>query len=126
MHQYIEKRSGAAYLVTYTEAEQDEADLAYRGISDDPFDVRLDQRRPGLRRSQPRVTDGAGRIEVLRLPGEFGAAAAGQLVRAAPDGFTANMSKAKRPGKIFLDVFRNTPESTAIASWSTRTYLSAP
>jgi bifunctional non-homologous end joining protein LigD len=57
---------------------------------------------------------------------QFAAAAAGQLVRAAPDRFTANMSKAKRPGKIFLDVFRNDPESTAIASWSTRARPGAP
>ncbi len=57
---------------------------------------------------------------------QFAAGAAGQLVRAAPDRFTATMSKAKRPGKIFLDVFRNTPESTAIASWSTRARPGAP
>jgi bifunctional non-homologous end joining protein LigD len=57
---------------------------------------------------------------------QFAAGAAGQLVRAAPDRFTASMSKAKRPGKIFLDVFRNAPGSTAIASWSTRAHPGAP
>ena len=56
----------------------------------------------------------------------FAAGAAAQLVRAAPDRFTANMSKSRRPGKIFLDVFRNAPESTAIASWSTRARPGAP
>jgi bifunctional non-homologous end joining protein LigD len=57
---------------------------------------------------------------------QFAHGVAGQLVRAAPDRFTANMSKARRPGKIFLDVFRNAPESTAIASWSTRARPGAP
>jgi bifunctional non-homologous end joining protein LigD len=57
---------------------------------------------------------------------EFALAVAGQLVRAAPDRFTANMSKSRRPGKIFLDVFRNAPEATAIASWSTRARPGAP
>ena len=57
---------------------------------------------------------------------EFALAAAGQLVRAAPDRFTANMSRSRRQGKIFLDVFRNAPEATAIASWSTRARPGAP
>jgi len=57
---------------------------------------------------------------------QFAQAVAGQLVRAAPDRFTATMSKARRPGKIFLDIFRNAPEATAIASWSTRARPGAP
>jgi len=57
---------------------------------------------------------------------EFAADAAQQLVRTAPSRFTANMSKAKREGKIFLDVFRNAPEATAIASWSARARPGAP
>jgi bifunctional non-homologous end joining protein LigD len=56
----------------------------------------------------------------------FAQAAAGQLVRAAPDRFTANMSKSRRSGKVFLDVLRNAPEATAIASWSTRARPGAP
>jgi bifunctional non-homologous end joining protein LigD len=57
---------------------------------------------------------------------EFAYEAALQLVRTAPTQFTANMAKAKRGGKIFLDVFRNAPEATAIASWSTRARPDAP
>jgi bifunctional non-homologous end joining protein LigD len=61
--------------------------------------------------------------EVLK---EFAYNAALQLVRTAPKQFTANMAKAKRGGKIFLDVFRNAPEATAIASWSARAHPGAP
>jgi bifunctional non-homologous end joining protein LigD len=57
---------------------------------------------------------------------ELAERAALQLVRTAPDRFTANMSKAKRRGKIFLDIFRNAPEATAIATWSVRARPGAP
>jgi bifunctional non-homologous end joining protein LigD len=42
------------------------------------------------------------------------------VVNRAPDGFTANMSKAKRGGKIFIDYVRNNRGATAIAPYSTR------
>ena len=51
---------------------------------------------------------------------DFAQGVAQQLVRAAPDQFTAVMSKARRKGKIFIDWVRNTREATAIASYSTR------
>jgi bifunctional non-homologous end joining protein LigD len=56
----------------------------------------------------------------------FARAVVGQIVRTAPGEFTAKMSKAERHGKIFLDVFRNAPEATAIASWSVRARPGAP
>jgi bifunctional non-homologous end joining protein LigD len=56
----------------------------------------------------------------------FSAGVAGELVRLAPGQLTANMAKARRPGKIFIDVFRNAPEATAIASWSVRARPGAP
>jgi bifunctional non-homologous end joining protein LigD len=56
----------------------------------------------------------------------FARAVVAQIVRTAPAEFTAKMSKAERPGKIFLDVFRNAPEATAIASWSVRARPGAP
>ncbi len=37
-----------------------------------------------------------------------------------PDRYVANMSKAKRRGKIFIDYLRNQRSSTAIAPYSTR------
>ena len=42
------------------------------------------------------------------------------MVELSPDRFTANMSKAKRQGKIYVDYVRNTRGSTSIAPFSTR------
>jgi bifunctional non-homologous end joining protein LigD len=56
----------------------------------------------------------------------FAQAVVAQLVRTAPGEYTASMSKAQRHGKIFLDVFRNAPEATAVASWSVRARPGAP
>ncbi|MCL5735599.1 MAG: DNA ligase D [Actinobacteria bacterium] len=42
------------------------------------------------------------------------------VVREAPERFTANMLKAKRGGKIYVDYVRNTRGSTSIAPYSTR------
>jgi bifunctional non-homologous end joining protein LigD len=42
------------------------------------------------------------------------------VVSRAPDRFTANMSKSKRGGKIFIDYVRNNRGATAIAPYSTR------
>jgi bifunctional non-homologous end joining protein LigD len=45
---------------------------------------------------------------------------AGVMVEFAPNRFTANMSKAKRQGKIYVDYVRNNRGSTSIAPFSTR------
>ena len=42
------------------------------------------------------------------------------LARTDPSRFIANMSKAKRDGRIFLDYRRNGQGATAICPWSTR------
>lgn len=42
------------------------------------------------------------------------------LVERAPDRYTANMAKAQRKGKIFVDYLRNGRGATAIAPYSTR------
>ncbi|WEK04714.1 MAG: DNA ligase D [Candidatus Devosia phytovorans] len=42
------------------------------------------------------------------------------LARTEPDRFVANMSKARRKGRMFLDYLRNGQGSTAICPWSTR------
>jgi bifunctional non-homologous end joining protein LigD len=57
---------------------------------------------------------------------DFSRGVARELVRVAPSQFTAQMSKARRKGKIFIDWARNTYEATAIASWSVRARPGAP
>ena len=42
------------------------------------------------------------------------------LARTDPSRFVANMSKAKRAGRMFLDYLRNGQGATAICPWSTR------
>jgi bifunctional non-homologous end joining protein LigD len=50
----------------------------------------------------------------------FCRAVADFLVAAAPDRYTATMSKAARKGKIFVDYLRNDRGATAVAPYSTR------
>jgi bifunctional non-homologous end joining protein LigD len=45
---------------------------------------------------------------------------------AEPERFTANMSKAKRTGRIFLDYLRNQRGSTAVLPYSVRARENAP
>ncbi|MFA9200129.1 MAG: ATP-dependent DNA ligase, partial [Cypionkella sp.] len=45
---------------------------------------------------------------------------------AAPDRFVANMSKAKRVGRIFIDYLRNQRGSTAVLPYSARARAGAP
>ena len=49
-----------------------------------------------------------------------------RLVREAPEHFTAQISKAKRKGKILIDYLRNQRGATAIASYSVRARPGAP
>ena len=49
-----------------------------------------------------------------------------QMVKDVPDAYIANMSKAKRPGKIFLDFFRNDYTATAVSAFVVRGRKGAP
>lgn len=57
---------------------------------------------------------------------EFSEALARALAAEMPDRFTANMSKAKRVGRIYIDYLRNGQGATAIAAYSTRARPGAP
>ena len=57
---------------------------------------------------------------------EFSRQVAQQMVRRAPDRYTATMSKAKRRGKIYIDYLRNARTATAVAAYSTRARAGAP
>lgn len=53
-------------------------------------------------------------------------ALANELARALPDRFTANMAKAQRHERIFVDYLRNGNGATAIAAFSVRARAGAP
>jgi bifunctional non-homologous end joining protein LigD len=57
---------------------------------------------------------------------EFCRLVATAIVHAAPDHYTANMSKAARVGKIYVDYLRNGRGASAIVPYSTRAKSGAP
>jgi bifunctional non-homologous end joining protein LigD len=79
-------------------------------------------------------TGGKGLHVIVPLAGKdtwpvvksFAASLAEVMVSDAPDAYVATMSKAKRPGKIFVDYFRNDYTATAIAAYSARARPGAP
>lgn len=56
----------------------------------------------------------------------FSKSVAAHLEQVLPERFIANMSKAKRSGRIFVDYLRNASEATAVAAYSTRAKPHAP
>ncbi len=82
----------------------------------------------------PKLTGGKGLHLVVPLAPEreweevkrFAAAIAEGEARAQPERFTANMAKARRQGRIFIDYLRNGRGATAIAPYSTRAREGAP
>jgi bifunctional non-homologous end joining protein LigD len=56
----------------------------------------------------------------------FVQAFAQRMAADAPERYVANMAKAKRPGKIFVDYLRNSLEQTSVAAYSTRARAGAP
>ena len=57
---------------------------------------------------------------------KFGQLFADRMELEEPKRYTANMSKAQRAGKVFIDYFRNGRGSTAVAPYSTRSLPGAP
>ncbi len=49
-----------------------------------------------------------------------------RLARDEPSTFTANMSKAQRKGKVYVDYLRNTRGANAVGVYSTRARAGAP
>ena len=56
----------------------------------------------------------------------FAKRVAEDLVREAPQRYTATMSKSKREGKIYIDYLRNARTATAVCAFSTRARANAP
>jgi bifunctional non-homologous end joining protein LigD len=57
---------------------------------------------------------------------EFTRAVALRLARDEPEAFTANMAKAQRKGKLFVDYLRNVRGANAVGAFSTRAREGAP
>jgi bifunctional non-homologous end joining protein LigD len=57
---------------------------------------------------------------------EFTRAVATRLARDEPSGFTANIAKAQRKGKVFVDYLRNVRGANAVGVFSTRAREGAP
>jgi bifunctional non-homologous end joining protein LigD len=57
---------------------------------------------------------------------DFARRVAEALVAETPAAFTATMAKVARPGKIFIDYFRNQRGATSVAAYSTRARPGAP
>lgn len=96
-------------------------------------DLRQRLRKKGLE-SVLKCTGGKGLHVTVPLAGEdiwsgvkfFAGSVAQEMVRAEPTAYVATMTKAKRAGKIFIDVLRNGYTATAIADYSVRARPGAP
>ena len=66
------------------------------------------------------------RTQPLKTVSLFAQTIATVMADRAPDRFTANIRKAKRDGRIFVDWQRNTRGATAICPWSVRARPGAP
>ena len=97
------------------------------------LDIRKGLAEWGLE-SFPMVTGGKGihviaplrRVTEWPLVKLFCKTFAQRLEDSEPDRFVANMSKAKRKGRLFIDYLRNERGATAICPWSTRSREGAP
>jgi len=107
--------------------------LGFADVRDAAFDVRDRLAKIGLQ-TVPLVTGGKGvhviapvapRVEWQEVK-EFARGFAKLLEDEAPDRYVANMAKAKRKGRIFVDYLRNERGSTAICPYSTRARKGAP
>ncbi|MHB1136354.1 MAG: DNA ligase D [Coriobacteriia bacterium] len=56
----------------------------------------------------------------------FARSVAEAIAQARPEQYTSKMSKAERPGRVFIDYVRNNREATAIAAFSPRAREGAP
>ena len=108
-------------------------DLDFGHVRAAAKDMRAMLKEIGLQ-SFPMVTGGKGVHVVVPLKRghswdehrEFAEALARVMAEREPDRFIANMSKAKRRGKIFVDYLRNQRGATAISPFSTRARKGAP
>jgi bifunctional non-homologous end joining protein LigD len=104
----------------------------WKNVIDGAAEVRERMTELGLQ-SFLKTTGGKGLHVVVPIERKFGWPAVKAFTRAiaesmahdSPDRFIANMSKAKRQGRIFIDYLRNDLTSTAAAAFSVRARPSA-
>ena len=107
--------------------------LAFADVRDAAVDVRDRLAKMGLK-TVPMVTGGKGIHVIAPLTRRaewpevkaFARGFAVMLGEDEPDRYVANMKKAKRKGRIFVDYLRNERGATAICPWSTRAKKGAP
>jgi bifunctional non-homologous end joining protein LigD len=101
--------------------------LGFAKVREAARDMRIRLKKVGLE-SFPMVTGGKGiHVVVPLIRGhswdqhrDFSEAFARVMAEQEPERYVANMSKAKRKGRIFIDYLRNQRGATAIAPFSTR------
>ncbi len=107
--------------------------LDFGAVRDAALDIR--ERLSALKlESYPMVSGGKGIHVVVPLRPlaewddvkAFCRGLAQQMAEDEPDRFTANLSKARRKGRLFIDYLRNERGSTAISPWSVRSREGAP
>jgi bifunctional non-homologous end joining protein LigD len=107
--------------------------LGFEAVKSAARDIRAALAEIGLE-SVPLVSGGKGVHVIVPIRPNlewpdikaFSKGVAQTLATAEPDRFTANMSKARRKGRLFIDYLRNERGSTAIAPWSIRSRVGAP
>jgi len=107
--------------------------LDFSAVTSAAIDIRDRLDDLGLK-SYPLVSGGKGIHVIVPLKASkewpdikaFCRALATRLAEDEPDRFTANLSKASRKGRLFVDYLRNERGSTAICPWSIRSREGAP
>jgi len=108
-------------------------DVPFEAVKLAAQDLRERLRKKNLE-SMLKCTGGKGLHVFVPLAGKnkwaeaksFAESVAHEMVKATPVAYIATMSKAKRPGKIFIDYFRNDYTATAIADYGVRARPGAP
>lgn len=108
-------------------------DLPWERVVASAFEIRDHLSHYGLR-SFVKTTGGKGLHVVVPIKAEydweqvknFAHVFVQFLERLKPQDYISNMSKKKRPGKIFIDYLRNQRTATAIGTYSTRARIHAP
>jgi bifunctional non-homologous end joining protein LigD len=110
-----------------------DVDLGFEEVKHAARDVRRHLADIGLQ-TWPMLTGGKGLHVIVPLSAraewpqvkDFAQRFCVALATAEPDRFTANLAKAKRKGRIFLDYLRNQRGATAIMPYSSRAREQAP